>query len=84
MRAVIGLISGVMIGAFLGFVAEPWFAVIALKTRPVLTDLNFWEAMFSGHFMAWLFACHLKLMSILTTIAVGVVGMLWGIASKEA
>jgi hypothetical protein len=52
MGIAIGVVSGIIIAYLLkGF--SIWQAEIALRLRPELINLNWWEAFWSGHFYEW-------------------------------
>lgn len=70
----VGLAGGLLLGAPLSVWLLPWVAEIAFKVRPGLASLSFWEAMFSGHLVAWLFIFH-KGVSIIVSMSLFA---LWG------
>jgi hypothetical protein len=78
---IIGAIGGVIITYLLrGF--SIWQAEIALRLRPELINLNWWEAFWSGHYYEWMWLTNpntaLILLSIIFAITLGYFGALLG------
>lgn len=80
-----GGIIGVAIGIITTFLLKDfciWQSEIALRLRPELINLNWWEAFWSGHYIEWMWLIEpnkaLILWSLILGITLGYVGVLFG------
>ena len=70
-----------VIATFIGWTYQltlRWYSPVAFRLRPELINLDFWEALFSGHFMEWTFKFYPKETFMINVILFPLLGILAG------
>ena len=77
-RILIGATVGGIIGLVINHLLVGWWkytAEIALKLRPELVNLTFWESLWSGHFWHWWWITNPSLAYVWSAVILMLVGI---------